>query len=550
MNDTTPRALLKLRATGTFWVMVLLWGMVAQIFAINVLTGQHNMTVLAGIAALALINMLDYLLAPGSERNQLTSAAALAVAIGLIVYRFEGHPWQPDMHMQFFAALAVLAVYCNWRSIATFTAIVAVHHLSLSYLLPGAVFLGEADLGRVIMHAVILLVEAAALISIGTLVVRAFRKGARDKDAAEAALNEAETQRLKRVAQREEDARERSRRMDEQKRVVSEVEAGLFRLANGDLSKQIDSPAHNPFPAEYEALRNAFNNTVHQLDDLIERVDGISGIVRGDASEIERATQDVDASANAQAEMMAESAGVIEKVISAVSASLDTARNAENASRDNQSLAEQGGDVVQQAIAAMSAIERSSVQITRIIGVIEDIAFQTNLLALNAGVEAARAGEAGKGFAVVATEVRGLAERATTSAREIRALIFESESQVKTGSALVGRTGEALSQIVERAQRIREMIDQVVAASLRQNNELMQARASMERSDKLTGRTRSAVGNTLSLVQGITDKADDLMTTLAVFKTPARPVDPEYLASYRSTGSSDVQPYSAASGRG
>lgn len=550
MNDTTPRALVRLRATGTFWVMILLWGMVAQVFAINVLTGQHTMTVLAGIAALALINTLDYLLAPGSGRNQLTSAAALAASIALIVYRFEGHPWQPDMHMQFFAALAVLAVYCNWRSIATFTAIVAAHHLSLSYLLPGAVFLGGADLGRVIVHAVILLVEAAALICIGTLVVRAFRKAAHDKDAAEAALNEAEIQRLKRVAQREEDTRERSRRMDEQKRVVSELEAGLIRLANGDLSSPINSPAHNPFPAEYEALRSAFNNTVHQLDDLIERVDSISGIVRDDASEIERATQDVHESANAQAEMMAEGTAVLEKVIGAVSASLETARKAENASRENQSLAEQGGDVVQQAIAAMDAIERSAGQITRIIGVIEDIAFQTNLLALNAGVEAARAGEAGKGFAVVATEVRGLAERATTSAREIRALIFESESQVKAGSELVGRTGEALSQIVERAQRVREMIDQVVAASLRQNNELMQARASMERSDKLTGRTRSAVGNTLSLVQGITDKADDLMTTLAVFKTPARPVDPEYLESYRSTGSSDVQPYSAASGRG
>lgn len=550
MNDAPPLALLKLRRSGTFWVMILLWGMAIQALAINVLTGQNEWTVLLATAALAAINMLDYLNAPGSERNQLTSAAALAIAVALIVYRFEGHPWQPDMHMQFFAALAVLAVYCNWHAIVTFTAIVAVHHLSLTFLMPGAVFLGEADLGRAVLHAVILLVEAAALISIGIMLVRALRQAATDKETAESALKEAEIQRQQRFAQHEADTHDRTLRMNEQQRVVTEIEAGLIRLARGDLSKPIDSPAHAPFPAEYDVLRSAFNNTLHQLDDLIERVDGISGIVRGDASEIKRATQDVHDSANAQAVTMSDNARVLESVIGTMTTSLETARKAEIESRENQSLAEMGGDVVQQAITAMDAIEKSASQITRIIGVIEEIAFQTNLLALNAGVEAARAGDAGKGFAVVATEVRGLADRATVSAREIRALISESETQVKSGSELVGKTGESLSQIVQRAQRIRELIDRIVISSQNQNNDLMQARANLERSEKLTSKTQSAVGHTLTLVQGITDKADDLVTTLAVFKTPVHPVDPGFLASDRSTDSSDIQTYAATGGRG
>ena len=529
--------------------MLLLWGMVAQAVIAGFLIGNVNPAAMLAVAALAAINTLDFFSARGSQRNQLVSATALALAVALIVYTFEGHVWQGDMHMQFFAALAILGIYCNWRAIVTFTGLVAVHHLALTFVMPSAVFYGAADLGRVMVHAVILVAEAAALILISVLVVQAFDRAAREEARSRQALQEADDLRRERDLQFEAESQERAARMAVQHRVVTDIEAGLTRLARGDLSRPIDSPAHDPFPAEYEALRSAFNNTLQQLDDLIEHVDTVSGALRVDATEIGQAAQDVDNSANEQAANMAASTQALQVALDNLTASLDTARKAEVESQENQTLAEAGGEVVKQAISAMHAIEQSSNQITRIIGVIEDIAFQTNLLALNAGVEAARAGEAGKGFAVVATEVRGLAERATGSAREIRSLISQSETHVKTGSELVSKTGEALSQIVTRAVRVRKMIDLMVASSSEQNADLRSAKASIDQSDKLTRQTLSAVGHTRTLVSGVTDKSDDLVTTLAAYKTPAQPVDLDFSDPGAATNSSTLPSYRAAGAR-
>ncbi len=549
MTTSTTDTLQKLREAGGFWIMLLLWGMVAQAVIAGFLIGNVNPAVMLAVAALAAINTLDFFSARGSQRNQLVSATALALAVALIVYTFEGHVWQGDMHMQFFAALAILGIYCNWRAIVTFTGLVAVHHLALTFVMPSAVFYGAADLGRVMVHAVILVAEAAALILISVLVVQAFDRAAREEARSRQALQEADDLRRERDLQFEAESQERAARMAVQHRVVTDIEAGLTRLARGDLSRPIDSPAHDPFPAEYEALRSAFNNTLQQLDDLIEHVDTVSGALRVDATEIGQAAQDVDNSANEQAANMAASTQALQVALDNLTASLDTARKAEVESQENQTLAEAGGEVVKQAISAMHAIEQSSNQITRIIGVIEDIAFQTNLLALNAGVEAARAGEAGKGFAVVATEVRGLAERATGSAREIRSLISQSETHVKTGSELVSKTGEALSQIVTRAVRVRKMIDLMVASSSEQNADLRSAKASIDQSDKLTRQTLSAVGHTRTLVSGVTDKSDDLVTTLAAYKTPAQPVDLDFSDPGAATNSSTLPSYRAAGAR-
>ncbi|WP_071795244.1 methyl-accepting chemotaxis protein [Natronohydrobacter thiooxidans] len=545
MTPDTPIALLRLREAGACWVMILSWVMIAQSLLAGVIIGAQNPAVLSGLIVLAAVATVDYRLAPGSSRNQLTGAMALAIGIALIVYQFEGHVWQPDMHMQFFAALAVLAVYCNWLAIATFTAFVVIHHLSLAFLMPSAVFLGDADLGRVIVHAVILLVEAVALTVIGLKLVAAFARAEQDKQAAEEAFSEAEAERQARLEQRDAEAHERARRIATQTRVVSEIEAGLVRLAQGDLTAPIPNPPDNPFPADYEALREAYNTTLHQLHDLVERVDSISGSIRGDSLEIERAVQGVLERACTQATTMSDSAQTLLQVMAKVAASLDTAHRAETESDENQELALKGGAVVLQAIAAMQAIEQSAGQITRIIGVIENIAFQTNLLALNAGVEAARAGDAGRGFAVVATEVRGLAERAAGSAREIRSLISESDAQVKSGSELVAKTETALSQMVERAVQIRSLISLLVEASREQDADLQHAKKSLERSDALTRPTHAAIEHTRVLVQGISEKADDLAATLAAFKAPVRPLDLNSAIRSTETDLSDANPYPA-----
>jgi methyl-accepting chemotaxis protein len=546
MTLPSSTALTKLRCNGAFWVVIMNWGIIVPLLLTEILSGRFDVLMLVATCAIAMIATLDYVTAAGTLRNQLISAVALALGVALIVYQFQNHPWQPDIRMLFFAALAVLAVYCSWAPIVAFTLVVTLHHLVFFVLYPSVVFYGDVALSRVLLHVTILLIEAAALILIVKVIVASLERSEQDKAQAENALQEAGLMRAERVAQRQVSAQERAAHLAEQQRVVSEIEAGLIRLASGDLSRAIDSPASNPFPPDYEVLRNAFNNSMHQMHDLVEQVDAISGFVRKDAAEIAKAASDMHASTTFQADMALGSAQTLQAAIQKVANSLDAARTAEKESLENQTLAEAGGEIVQKAIAAMQAIETGSEQITRIIGVIEDIAFQTNLLALNAGVEAARAGSAGSGFAVVATEVRGLAERATTSAREIRQLISESEEQVKAGAELVNQSGAALAEIVSRAAHIRSYIDQLVAAADDQTAELHKAKASADRSNTLTGQTQSALEQTRMLVKGITDKVDELLATLAAFKTPVRPVDIDFSKPPSSSSSLDFSAYAVA----
>lgn len=548
MSISPSKSLVTLRRTGAFWVLLMILGMVVPPLLSEVFSGRFHPVVLGLGSFIALIGLLDYLTAAGTLRNQLSSAIALAMSIGLIVHQYEGHPWQSDMHMLFFAALAVLAVYFSWAPIVTFALVVALHHLVLFFIHPSAVFFGEVELSRVLLHAVILMIEAAALILIVKILGEALTRSEQDAARAELALQEADAMRAQRQAQRQTDEHDRALRQKAQHRVVSEIETGLIRLASGDLSREIESPANNPFPEEYEAIRNAFNISMHQMHDLVEQVDAISGFVRKDASEIAKAASAMYASTAVQSDMAAQSTQSLQSAIHKVGISLDTVRRAEKESQENQTLAQSGGEIVQKAMAAMQAIESSSGQITRIIGVIEDIAFQTNLLALNAGVEAARAGEAGRGFAVVATEVRGLAERATSSAREIRQLISESEGHVQTGAELVNGSGAALAQIVARAARIGGFIDQLVAQAEDQSDELKQASTRIGQSNGLTGQTRASAQNTRTLIEGITGKIDELVAVLAAFKTPVRPVDLNFAVSSSSSNSSEISAY-AVSGR-
>ncbi|MEC5292498.1 methyl-accepting chemotaxis protein, partial [Aurantimonas sp. C2-3-R2] len=210
---------------------------------------------------------------------------------------------------------------------------------------------------------------------------------------------------------------------------VGVVEVGFERLSAGDLTVRMAEPV----AAEFEPIRAKFNDSVGKLEDAIGNVVTSIGSIRSGLQEINTASNDLAQRTEQQAANLEETVAALGEVTTAVNETADGAGKAQTAASSARGKAQKGGEIVGQAVAAMSQIEKSSEQINQIIGVIDEIAFQTNLLALNAGVEAARAGEAGKGFAVVAQEVRGLAQRSAEAAKEIKTLIATSRSQVESG---------------------------------------------------------------------------------------------------------------------
>jgi methyl-accepting chemotaxis protein len=214
-------------------------------------------------------------------------------------------------------------------------------------------------------------------------------------------------------------------------------------LAEGDLSHRIPER----MPVQYDGLKKNLNTAIDHIENIVCNLVVAIEVMRANARDISHSTKDLAARSEKQAVFLEETTVALEEVATAVADSAKSAIDLAEITARARSTAEGSGLIAKRAKAAMSEIGKSSNQIVEIIGVIDAIAFQTNLLALNAGVEAARAGDAGKGFAVVAQEVRELAQRSALAAKEIKALISTSNTQVAQGVDLVDSTSVALNKI-------------------------------------------------------------------------------------------------------
>ncbi|MEZ5716155.1 MAG: methyl-accepting chemotaxis protein [Paracoccaceae bacterium] len=308
-----------------------------------------------------------------------------------------------------------------------------------------------------------------------------------------------------------------------QKRVVDDISDGLKRLAAGDLTRLIESPPDNPFPVAYDGLRTSYNQVVENLGRMVHDLGDVATSVRSGASEIEQAAEDLSARAETQAATLEQSAAALNQLTESVHSTSELANKAEDAGGESRGKAESGAEIVRAAIDAMHKIEKSSENVNRIIGVIDDIAFQTNLLALNAGVEAARAGEAGKGFAVVASEVRGLAQRASESAREIKSLISQSSAQVAEGSELVSATGERLEEILAHTIELQGFVSDIAAAAREQASGLSEINAGVTQLDTVTQQNAAVAEETNAASTSLSVKSEELVGTLTRFRTAGQP---------------------------
>ena len=314
---------------------------------------------------------------------------------------------------------------------------------------------------------------------------------------------------------RRSDAEERERLQTNQQQVVESLRTGLSALAGGDLTAVLEEA----FGAEYEGLRADFNGALETLRGAMTSLADTSHSIQRGAGEISSAADDLSQRTENQAATLEQTAAALDELTASVRSSADGASDAAEAVSSARRDAEESGETVRKAVAAMNRIEKSSEQISRIISVIEDIAFQTNLLALNAGVEAARAGDAGRGFAVVASEVRALAQRSSEAAKEIKDLISESTEQVGEGVDLVGQAGEALEHIVERVAQIAERVAEIAASAREQSTGLGEINTGVNQLDQVTQQNAAMVQESTAASHALNGEAEQLATLVERFRT-------------------------------
>ncbi len=299
---------------------------------------------------------------------------------------------------------------------------------------------------------------------------------------------------------------------------VTEIGNGLSELAQGNLTYRIEAD----LTEGYIQLKSDFNLTAETLNGTVVEVSEVAASIGTGASEISQAADDLSKRTESQAATLEETSASLEELTANVQSAAAGAKDAEATTVSAREQAIQSGAVVRDAVQAMKDIESSSTQISQIIGVIDDIAFQTNLLALNAGVEAARAGEAGRGFAVVASEVRGLSQRTTDAAHEIKELISRSSQQVESGVDLVGRAGEALSGILDRVSTISDLVSTIAISTNEQASGLSEANAAVSHLDQVTQQNATMVEQTNAAGQTLNANAKRLVVLIQKFSFDAR----------------------------
>ncbi|OHB37129.1 MAG: hypothetical protein A2882_05895 [Phenylobacterium sp. RIFCSPHIGHO2_01_FULL_70_10] len=308
----------------------------------------------------------------------------------------------------------------------------------------------------------------------------------------------------------------------DQKVLVDAMARELSKLARGDLSARV---AVEVAP-EYRQLKADFNAAIAQLEGAIGSIATAAGEIRSGSREISTAVDDLSHRTERQAASLQETAAALDEITATVKRTAAGARQANGSVAQAQTEAQRSGQVVSEAVTAMGAIASSAQEISKIIGVIDEIAFQTNLLALNAGVEAARAGDSGRGFAVVASEVRALAQRSADAAKEIKGLIDASGQQVQSGVELVGQTGEALSGIVGKVAEISHVIAEIAASAEQQSVGLAQVNTAINEMDKVTQQNAAMVEEANAATRTLDQHAAHLAESVDRFQLSGAPTNP------------------------
>ncbi|MGV8953175.1 MAG: methyl-accepting chemotaxis protein [Cypionkella sp.] len=498
---------------------------------------------------------------------------AVSVLMGQVMallIAMRGSPLQTDMHMAFFAAMAICALMYDVRAIMLGAALVAVHHLLLGMFMDELVFYGGAGFGRIALHAGILVVETVGLawMTFNTLTMMGIAERSSDQARASATVAESLTveiqattadhqrQHASMMAQLGEDFGtvvaaavngDFSRRIEREygdaelnslakgvNELVVTVERGLGEtgtvldaLAHTDLTKRVDGE----YSGAFDQLKCNTNAVAEKLSEVVGTIKQTSRGLKSATGEILAGANDLSERTTRQAATIEETGGAMEGLAGIVATNSAQARSASTVSASLAGNALEGGGVMDKASLAMEQINTSSRQISNIIGLIDDIAFQTNLLALNASVEAARAGDAGKGFAVVAVEVRRLAQSAAKASAEVKIVIERSAAEVRNGTGLVSVAAEMLQKIVLEARQSDELVSTIAEASRAQAIAIEDVTASVRGLDEMTQHNAALVEQINAAIEQTESQASELDNVVDVFIVSSRTLAVERKAS-------------------
>jgi len=290
-------------------------------------------------------------------------------------------------------------------------------------------------------------------------------------------------------------------------------------LAEGDLTRLVEGE----YQGEFAELQEAINSSMQTVRQMVTEIRQAADSISTAAGEISQGNQDLARRTEQQAASLETTASSMEEITGTVKNNAENSARADKLAIESRTQAVHGGEIAQRTIGAMAEIKTSSDRIADIIGVIDEIAFQTNLLALNAAVEAARAGEQGRGFAVVAAEVRNLAQRSASAAKEIKALIKDSLEKVAEGSRLVDETGKMLDGIQKIAGEVSEIISQIAIAGKEQAIGVEQIGKALVKLDEMTQQNAALVEEAAVASSSLNDQAQTLQEQVQYFKLEDAP---------------------------
>jgi len=456
-----------LRRSFAQYFVPFLWVNVILVAVAGLGTGQSMVWASALVAAiLAAVPTFLWKQDATGPLTRYTSAAAIAGLVALMVNAFAGTPYQIDIHMYFFATLAIVAGWCDWRALLVNAAVVAVHHLVLNFTFPLAVFPDGANFYRVILHAVVVVVQTGALAWVTMKLAASLSSSAAATEAAETAHAEAE---------------------------ALIAEQGKMQKSEAEREQRIKAMISD-FQSEIQEQLQLAGANADQLEVTAKTLTEVAGEAM---SNVETAS-DASMSASENVESVASTTEELASSISEITRQIDTTKNVVIKATENAHSANE----------KVGSLSEASLKIGEVLNLISDIAEQTNLLALNATIEAARAGEAGKGFAVVATEVKSLATQTSQATEEISQQI----EGIRTSTV---EAVDAIRAIAETIEEVNGYTSTVAAAIEQQGSATADIARNIQNAANGTKRAANDMSEVSSSVEVTNKSANEVLSASA-----------------------------------